>query len=202
MGGLLGGRVFRGAWSPADKNDLPQKGLVNFIRRAQMPPVLGGTIVEGQQLRLVASQRGDGFRILRVVLGRERFDARLGLGARRRVHDRVERLLRLRLQPLRQLVEDVRQSMHPTALLPRLGPDRADGGPEAEGAVAHGDDRRTEAATLEIPQHRRPAVGAFAVAVFNGDQFLGPVGRTPIITSVQSRSSSSRTRKCTPSTQT
>jgi hypothetical protein len=85
--------------------------LVNFIRRSQVPPVLRGKIEDGEQLRLVASQRRHGLRVLRVILRGDGVDAGLRLGACRRVHDREERLLRLRLQPLRQLVEDVRQSM-------------------------------------------------------------------------------------------
>jgi hypothetical protein len=103
-------------------------------------------------------------------------DARLGVGARRRVHDRVQRLLRSWLQPFREFVKDVGQTMDPAALLPRFRPHRTDGGPEAERTVADGDDGRTQAAAPQIPQHRCPAVGALAVAVLNRDEFLRAVG--------------------------
>src|SRR2546422_14711 len=53
--------------------------------------MLRGEVMEGEQLRLTAPQRRDRPRVLRVVLGRESLDGRFGLGARRCLHDRVQR---------------------------------------------------------------------------------------------------------------
>src|SRR5215468_7059338 len=66
--------------------------------------------------------------------------------------------------------------MDPATLFTRLRPDGADGGPKAEGAVTYGNDRCAQTAALEIAQHRGPAIGALAIAVFDGDQCLRPVG--------------------------
>src|SRR5262245_5257272 len=66
--------------------------------------------------------------------------------------------------------------MEPVPLLARLRPHIAHGGPETEGAVAQRDNGRAHAPTLQVTEHRLPALGALAVAVLDRDQFLCPVG--------------------------
>jgi hypothetical protein len=70
----------------------------------------------------------------------------------------------------------VYQAVHPAALFARLDPHGTDRGPEAERAVADGDDGRAPPTACEVPQQRRPALGAFAIPVFDRNQFRRPVG--------------------------
>ncbi len=81
--------------------------------------------------------------------------------------------LGLRLQALRQLVQDVRGFVHPAALLARRRPDLAERLPEAERAVGDGElrgDRQT--APLQIEQQLAPVLRALAGAVGEADQLL------------------------------
>jgi hypothetical protein len=74
--------------------------------------------------------------------------------------------------------------------------------PEAERTVADREHRGYHTAPLELAQHCFPAFSSFPIASHDRQQFLAPLGRTRIITSVQSRSSSSPMLKWIPSTQT
>ena len=105
----------------------------------------------------------------------ERVDAHLGVRTGRRLHDGVQGLLGFGLQPFRQLVEDIRQPMHPAPLLARLGPHRADGRPEAQRAVADRDEGRPKSPPLEVAQHAAPTVGALPIAILDRDQLFRAV---------------------------
>jgi hypothetical protein len=102
-----------------------------------------------------------------------------------------------RLDSLRKLVEDVGRAMHPAALLGRLQPDFTQGLPKAQRALADRESRRFEAPAVQSTVSplsvlsRSPSSPATR-------SFL-PSSRAPIRTSVHSRSSSRRMRKCTPS---
>ena len=75
-----------------------------------------------------------------------------------------------------EFVEHVAHLVAPVAELSRLGPHVAHGRPEAQGAVADRPHWGPHAPALQVPQHRRPAVGALAVAVLQGHELLGPIG--------------------------
>jgi hypothetical protein len=66
--------------------------------------------------------------------------------------------------------------MDPVALLARLRPHVPHGDPEAEGAIAHGNDGRAHTPPLQVAEHCLPTLRALAVAVLDGDQLLRPVG--------------------------
>src|SRR2546422_86079 len=140
-----------------------------------MLPVLGRVIEVGQQSVLVEGQRRDGLRILGAVRGAEAGDLALSGRAGLGVHDLVQRLLGPRLEALGELVQDVGDPVDPTALLCRLWPHVADGGPESQRAIPNGQYRRAQPAPLEIPQQRAPALRALPIAVLEGDHFLGAV---------------------------
>jgi hypothetical protein len=130
---------------------------------------------EGAERLRIARERGDGLRILRLVLGDELGDRRLRLRPGWGVHDLVQGALRLRLQPLGELAAHVRQAVPPTPLLLRLGPPLAHRRPEAVRAGAHGHDRGGHAARLQVPAHPGPALRALAAPVLDRDQFLRAV---------------------------
>src|SRR5262249_60738205 len=84
-----------------------------------------------------------------------------GLG----VHHLVERGLHTELEPLRELVENVAELVEPVALLACLRPHVAHRRPEAEGPVAHGNDRRAHPPALQVAEDRLPALGALPAAL-------------------------------------
>ena len=65
--------------------------------------------------------------------------------------------------------------MEPAALLPAGGEDLTQTVPEAECAVADGQDRGAHAAALAVAQQVRPGLGGLAVAFREGDEFLTAV---------------------------
>jgi hypothetical protein len=97
-----------------------------------------------------------------------------GLFARRRVRNLREQTPRFGPAFERQLVEDVQEAMVPAPLLLRLGEHRRQRPPDPEMSVADHELRRLEAAPLEIPQDRRPALRRFAIATLDGEDDLLP----------------------------
>ena len=86
--------------------------------------------------------------------------------------------LRLRLQSLGHLVEDVGGLVHPAPLLPGRGIDLSKSGPEAQGPVTDGQLRwLREPPLLEIEEQLLPALLALTDAVHDGDQLLPAFGR-------------------------
>lgn len=79
--------------------------------------------------------------VLATVVRDETLDLRPGVLAALGVHDLVQLAHCSCLKPLGQLVEHPRQTMHPAAPLPALGPHVAHCPPEAQGAVAYGQHR-------------------------------------------------------------
>ncbi len=102
----------------------------------------------------------------------------------------VQSHLDLGLQPLRQLVQHVPQPMHQASLLPGFGPHVADRPPQAQSAVADGQDRCLQAAALQVPQDTCPALRALPVPALDHDRLLYPVTAQPRRTSVHRRSAS------------
>ncbi len=105
-----------------------------------MLPVLRGKVEEGQQHVGILLQRRDGLGVLGAVLAGKPRDRCARLLPGFRVHHLVQRGPRARLEPPGQLVEAVIELVDPIPLHAGLRPYLADGDPEAEGTIAHGDD--------------------------------------------------------------
>jgi hypothetical protein len=75
-----------------------------------------------------------------------------------------------------QGVEHIGELVDPVALLAGGWEDIAQGGPQAQRAVADRDHRRPHPAAAQIPQQLRPRLGRLALSVGDRDQFLGAVG--------------------------
>src|SRR5258706_15284358 len=106
------------------------------VRRAQMLPVLGREVVEGEQRVAILDQTLDRLVVFDApgldegVEGRKRI--LLGFGH----PDFLQRPLGFRLLALRQFVEDVGGFMHPAALAARLGPYLFERLPESKRAIS------------------------------------------------------------------
>ena len=137
--------------------------------------MFGGEVEMRLELIHLRLEALDGLWILRLVVRREGRHQALALLLRRRVHHGVQLALGLGLQVLRQLVEHVGDLVHPAPLLARLGEDVAQRSPESERAIADGDDRRAHAASLHVPEERRPALGRLAEAVLERDDLFRAV---------------------------
>ena len=143
------------------------------VGRAQVLPVLGGEVVEGEQHVAILGQALDRLVVLRAVDFRESIERGLGVLPGLGHPDVLKRPLGFGLQALRQPVEDIGGLVHPAALLARLRPDLGERLPEAERAVGDGElrpDRKS--ASLEIEQEFLPRLRALAHAVGQADQFL------------------------------
>jgi len=106
--------------------------------------------------------------------GRQRRGAGLGVG------DFAQVCGDGRLHGFREMVEHVRDLVHPAALVTRAGKDLVQRLPEPERAVADGQlGRHGEPARLEIDEQLAPALGAFADPDLEAQQFLPPFGRRP-----------------------
>src|ERR1700730_17581124 len=142
-----------------------------------MLPVLGREVIEGKQRVAILGQA-----LGRLVVfaapgfdeGLERYEGVLpGLGH----PDLLERPLGLRLQTLRQLVEDIGGLVHPAALASDRRPHLLDRLPEAECAVGDrelGSHRKTT--PLQIEEQFLPRLRALAHAVDEADEFLLALG--------------------------
>src|SRR5215203_6706839 len=118
---------------------------LDWVRGAQVLPVLGGEVVEGDQ-RL-----------------------RFGLGH----PDLLERAFGFRLQALWKLVQDVGSLVHPAALAARLGPDLLKSLPEAECAIRHCEFRSDgQPAPPEVEQQLPPGLRALAHAIRQANKLL------------------------------
>ena len=140
-----------------------------------MAPVLGRKRVERRQRLAVAIELGHRFGVLGGELATDGLSggARVALG--RRFHHLVQQRLRPGLQPLGQRVEDVGDLVHPALLTAGTREHVTQRGPGAQRAVAGYQPRFVEAALLEVAQDDGPRLGALAVAVLDGQQFLDAV---------------------------
>ena len=98
------------------------------------------------------------------------------------VADLGQELLRERLDRGRQHPKNVRRLVQPVALLVGLGEDEPERLPEPERPVADGEHRCLHAAVTQVTQQRRPGVRGLPVALFDGDELLVAVWRTPTTT--------------------
>ena len=148
------------------------------VGRAQMLPVLGREVVEGEQRVAILDQALDRL----VVFDAPGFDEGIERGERILLGlghpDLLQRPLGFRLLALRQLVQDVGGLVHPAALAARLRPHFLDRLPEAERAVGDrefGADRKP--APLQVEEQLPPGLRALAHAVDEADEFLLALGR-------------------------
>ncbi len=148
------------------------------VGRAQMLPVLGREVVEGQQRIAILDQALDSLVVLDApgfdegVKGEERILPGLGHP------DLLQCPFGFRLLALRQLVQDVGGLVDPAALAAGLRPHFLDRPPEAERAVGDrefGPDR--EPAPLQVEEEFLPGLRALAHAVDEVDELLLAFGR-------------------------
>ena len=141
--------------------------------RAQVLPVLGREVVEGEQPRAVLGQAGRGLVVLGAVGLQEEVERLLGPILGLGHPDVLPVPLGLGLEGLGQLVQHVAGLVQPAALFARRAVALAQGLPEAARSVADGQlGRHLEAAPLEIEQQLAPRLGALAIAGGDCQQFL------------------------------
>lgn len=80
--------------------------------------------------------------------------------------------------PSQGLLHQAADTRSPTSLglVTGLGEDLAEGGPQAQGRVAHGEHRRSEAAIAQVTPDISPRRRALAVPELHGQELLAPVG--------------------------
>ena len=148
------------------------------VGRAQMLPVLGGEVVEGEQRVAILDQALDRL----VVFDAPGFDEGVERGERILLGlghpNLLQRPLGFRLLALGQLVQDVGGLVHPAALAARLRPHFLDRLPEAERAVGDRElGRHRKPAPFEVEEQFPPGLRALAHAVDEADKFLLAFGR-------------------------
>lgn len=152
------------------------KGAFDRVGCADVFPMLGRVIVEGQQRIPVLDQLGDRLVPFDAIGFGEEVEGGIGCGLRLGLPDVVEVAFGLGLDGLRHRVQDVHGLVDPATLLPRRSKHLAQRGPEPQGTVADGKFRVLfQAAPLEIEQHLAPALRAFAEAVGHGQQLLAAI---------------------------
>src|SRR6516165_3361434 len=104
--------------------------------RAQMVPVLGREVEEGEQSFTVLRQAGDCLVVAGAVLVGEHIDGRFGCRAGRRTVNFTKVCLHVDLDREGNFVEHVRGLVNPTPLVPGTRKDLLDCLPEAQRAVA------------------------------------------------------------------
>ena len=152
---------------------------IGLVVRTKVHPVLGGIVVEREQLVQVTGDLRGGLGELGAVCGFEGVRGGAGVVFVLDVPDLRQGLLRSRVRRLRQRREHVRGLVKPAATLPGLGEDLPQPGPEAQRPVAHGQHRGAHAAAGAVAQQISPRLGGLAVPVNQGDEFLAPVGAHP-----------------------
>ena len=151
------------------------KRALDRVRGPQVPPVLGGVVVERGQRDPVAVELGERLRVLGAELLAEDLERLLGVLAGWRFDDLVEQPLRARLQPLGEGVDHVPRGVKPAALLARAG--------NTSRSAAHAPRAPSPTTSLGSFMPRRlrsrntpgPALGRLAVAVLDREQLLDPV---------------------------
>ncbi len=142
-----------------------------------MAPVLGGEVVERQELGPILLQALGGLGPLDAVGGDEPVEGLHGIFSLRTHPDLVQHRLGRRLLAFGQLVQHVDRLVHPAALLAGGGERLGHRQPEAQAPVAGGQlGRLGQAAALEAVEHLQPARFALTLAVVDRDQLLGAVG--------------------------
>src|SRR5271155_1329003 len=145
---------------------------------AQMLPMFGREVVEGERWLTILNQAFDGLVVFDAPGFNEGVERRecifLGLA-----HPYfLERPLGLRVLALRQLVQDVGGLVDPAALTAGLRPYLLDGLPEAERTVGDREfGRNGQPTPLQVEEQLPPGLGALAHAVDEADELLLALGR-------------------------
>ena len=142
----------------------------------QMHPVLGGVVVEREQLVKVAGDLRDGLGELRPVSSLERPGRGPGVVLVLGAPNLSQGLLRPRMRRLRQRRQHVGGLVEPAPALPGLGEHLPGGLPEPQRPVTDGQHRGAHAAAGAIAQQVRPRLRRLAVPISEGDQLLAAVG--------------------------
>jgi hypothetical protein len=152
---------------------VPDGGEDTFdrIRGAQMVPVFGREVAEGQQPLTVVRQAVDGLRTTWPRICRRRRRSRPRRSPDPGIVDLPEIGLHVRLHRLRHLVEDVDELVLPAPLM--AGRRDLERLPEAERAVADGNFwRNRKSAGLQPDEQLAPALSAFAHTDLKAGKFL------------------------------
>ena len=105
------------------------------VAGAQMIPVLGGEVVEGENRLAVFGQAGHCFLVFGAVFLGERVHRGLRGGAGRRLPDLAQIGLHCRLHGFRELVQHIRGVVDPTPLMSRAREDSVERLPEPHGPI-------------------------------------------------------------------
>jgi len=141
-----------------------------------MYPVLSRKVIEGKENIFILRQALTGTGELLPVEGDKGVHGDDGLLPGICPVDVVDPLLRLRLCPLRHLVEDVRRLVDPAALLSCVGVYFSKSRPEAKAPVADGETGPGgETSFLEVREELHPGELALPVSVEDSHEFLGAV---------------------------
>ncbi len=146
---------------------------------AQVDPVLGGEVVDGEQLLEVVGDLRDGLGEPRDVGGLEAVHRGQGVAAVLGAPDPGQGLLRARMCGLRERGEHVGDLVEPVSLLPGGREHLAQRTPEPQRTVPDREHGSAHAASGAVAQQVRPRLGALAVAVGQRDQLLAAVRAHP-----------------------
>src|ERR1700675_433603 len=147
----------------------------DWVRCAQMLPMLCREVVEGEQSIAVFGQAFDRLLVFNVVDFDERVECDESILLGPGHPDLLQCALGLCLLALRQLVQNICGLVHPTALAARLWPNLLERLPEPECTVGNrelGSDRKPPSSQIE--EHLLPGLRALADAVGQTDELLAP----------------------------
>jgi len=149
------------------------EGAFNRIGRADVLPVFGWEVIEGQENVAVFGHFADGLIVFDAIGCDEEVERSLRIHPRLRLPDVVQVAFGLGLNRLGHRVQYIARFVEPAALLFRGVKDLAQRIPEAQGTITDGKIRGMGKTTpLEIKEQLTPALGAFAVAIRHADDFL------------------------------
>ena len=137
--------------------------------------MLGGVVVERQQLLEVVGDLRGGLGELRAVGGVECLRRGAGVLLVLGVPDLAQGLLRPGMGTLGQRTEYVCDLVEPAALLTGVAEHLAERPPEPERTITDGQDRSPHAAPGAVAQQVRPGLGRLPVPVGQDHEFLAPI---------------------------
>lgn len=148
------------------------EGRLHDVRRPYVSPVLTRKCVEGHHPIPITEQRLHGLLVRLVVRPHECIAPPLAVGVRLRIRHRFQRLGRLLLGLLRQIVEDIGDLVVPAPLLLPGRMELAEGCPDPEVPVGHRELWEREPSVLEIAQDHEPTLLALALTALAGQHDL------------------------------
>src|ERR1035437_5793082 len=138
-----------------------------------MDPMISWKVEECQQRLAIFDQTIDGLVIFGRVLFSECRHGRFSRSPIRRQPNFAQVLVRVGLQRLLKLVENIQRLVQPTSLVPRRRKRLVESFPESECAVASGNLRcDRQAARLQINEQLLPTLCALPLTSLKADQLL------------------------------